>query len=239
MALELLHHQRVRLGQQRFGVEGVAAVLSFERAGRALHADQRSRAAQHQNETEMSQCQSPRASLLLQSKHTILNKECQPGKATKRPCTEEQDRRGFDPRKQIYAPFLSRAGTAIIVFRKHGGIRCESSFLRSRHSAQLGCLFARLGFVGNHSRAGTQLLADPKSGLRRPRSAVPVGADLGLRPRRMLVRSMRPWLLVSALALLAISRRWATGICSVRRRRAGWLVLRTSEPRSWSYELDW
>ena len=31
-----------------------------------------------------------------------------PGKATKRPCTEEQDRRGFGPRKQIYAPFLSR-----------------------------------------------------------------------------------------------------------------------------------
>src|SRR6476619_4453318 len=61
MALELLHHQRVRLGQQRFGVERVAAVLSFERAGRALHADQRRRAAQHQNETEMSQCQSPRA----------------------------------------------------------------------------------------------------------------------------------------------------------------------------------
>jgi hypothetical protein len=137
MALELLHHQRVRLGQQRFGVE--RSPLSSVSKDRALHADQRSRAAQHQNETEMSQWQSPRASLLLQSKHTILNKEFQPGK-TKRPCTEEQDRRGFGPRKQIYAPFLSRAGTAIIVFRKHGGIRCESSFLRSRHSAQLGLL---------------------------------------------------------------------------------------------------
>jgi len=29
-----------------------------------------------------------------------------------------------------------------------------------------------------------------------------MGTDLGVRARRMLVRSMRPWLLVSALALL-------------------------------------
>ena len=83
MALELLHHQRVRLGQQRFGVE--RSPLSSVSKDRALHADQRSRAAQHQNETEMSQWQSPRASLLLQSKHTILNKECQTGEGDKTP----------------------------------------------------------------------------------------------------------------------------------------------------------
>ena len=158
--------------------------------------------------------------------------------ATKGPCTEEQDRRGFGPRKQIYAPFLSRAATGYHRLpQATEGFDAKVGFCARDIRRNWGCLFARLGFVGNHSHAGTQLLADPKSGLRRPRSAVPMGADLGLRPRRMLVRSMRPWLLVSALALLAISRRWATGICSVRRRRAGWLVLRTREPRSWSYEL--
>ena len=80
--------------------------------------------------------------------------------ATKGPCTEEQDRRGFGPRKQIYAPFLSRAGTAIIVFRKQEGFDGKFVFALATFGAIGGCLFARLGFVGNHSRAGTQLLAD-------------------------------------------------------------------------------
>jgi len=53
-------HKRLRLGEQRMAIDGIAASLGFERLGNARRADQRRHAAQHQNETETSHGQSPR-----------------------------------------------------------------------------------------------------------------------------------------------------------------------------------
>jgi hypothetical protein len=68
-----------------------------------------------------------------------------------------------------------------------------------------GSLLVRLCRVGDHSGAGAQLLPGGKSRLRRTRPALPMGTDLGLRARRLLVCSLRRPLLVPPVALLASS----------------------------------
>src|SRR5262245_59962734 len=58
MGLDILR-ERLRLGEERLAIDRIAASLGFECACNARRADQRCRAAQRQNETEISHDQSP------------------------------------------------------------------------------------------------------------------------------------------------------------------------------------
>src|SRR5262245_46337032 len=59
MGVDILR-ERLRLGEERLGIDRIASSRGFECACNARRADQRRRAAQRQNETEISHDQSPR-----------------------------------------------------------------------------------------------------------------------------------------------------------------------------------
>src|SRR5262245_1918743 len=120
MGLDILR-ERLRLGEERLAIDRIAASLGFECACNARRADQRRRAAQRQNETEISHDQSPRIARSIESSLQAWIVNAKPGGG------------------KVYTPEslgFSHAANGLFDVARHGyhrhsandgGIRCDSA----------------------------------------------------------------------------------------------------------------